>query len=179
MREGRPSSYKPEYAGQAAKLCALGATEQEVSEFFALMPEEGDWLFACLLLIRQDRTGAQSKLRDDRARQRKARLQASPSRRIRESVRARIWASLKGASDGALFSRLGYSADDLVTHLESRFSPGMSWANYGKWHVDHIRPCASFDLTKSDDFQQCWALANLQPLWAADNVKKGARYAGA
>lgn len=86
-----------------------------------------------------------------------------------------MWAALKGKTDGALFSRLGYSPAELVGHLESQFSGGMEWANYGLWHVDHIRPCAGFDQTDPDQFRDCWALSNLQPLWAADNLRKGAR----
>ena len=90
------------------------------------------------------------------------------------SCRARMWAALKGRSDGRLFSRLGYTIEELVAHLEARFSEGMSWANYGRWHVDHIRPCAAFDQSDAGEFGECWALANLQPLWARDNMKKGA-----
>lgn len=102
-------------------------------------------------------------------------LAANPSARIRNAVAARMWAALKGKTDGALFSRLGYSPAELVGHLESQFSGGMEWANYGLWHVDHIRPCAGFDQTDPDQFRDCWALSNLQPLWAADNLRKGAK----
>ena len=46
-------------------------------------------------------------------------------------------------------------------------------------HVDHIRPCAAFDLTSAEDFAACWSLENLQPLWASENVRKGASYGAA
>ncbi|WOB24759.1 MULTISPECIES: hypothetical protein [Xanthomonas] len=101
-------------------------------------------------------------------------LASSPSNRIANAVRARLWAALKGRTDGALFSRLSYSADELVAHLENQFLPGMSWDNYGAWHVDHIQPCAAFDQQNPQQFASCWALSNLRPLWAADNIKKGA-----
>ncbi|TGY35243.1 hypothetical protein [Stenotrophomonas maltophilia] len=100
---------------------------------------------------------------------------STPSARIRNAVSARLWAALKGRTDGALFSRLGYSADELVSHLQAQFTPGMSWENYGRWHVDHIKPCAGYDQTDPEQFRECWALSNLQPLWAADNLRKGAR----
>lgn len=87
-----------------------------------------------------------------------------------------MWAALKGKSDGALFSRLGYSEHDLVAHLEGQFRDGMSWETYGKWHVDHVKPCASFDLADPEQFSRCWALSNLAPLWAAENITKGAKY---
>ena len=48
----------------------------------------------------------------------------------------------------------------------------MSWENMGEWHLDHIRPCASFDLTDPDQQRQCFHYSNLQPLWASDNLSK-------
>ena len=51
----------------------------------------------------------------------------------------------------------------------------MSWDNYGDWHVDHIRPCASFDLTNEDEQRICFHYKNLQPLWGPDNLEKGAK----
>lgn len=62
----------------------------------------------------------------------------------------------------------------LKKHLEIKFTKGMSWENYGKWHVDHIKPCAKFDLTKESEQRKCFHYTNLQPLWAIDNFKKGA-----
>jgi hypothetical protein len=52
----------------------------------------------------------------------------------------------------------------------------MTRENHGLWHVDHIRPCASFDLTDPEQQAICFHYTNLQPLWAIDNIKKGARY---
>jgi hypothetical protein len=53
----------------------------------------------------------------------------------------------------------------------------MTWKNYGKWHIDHIRPISSFKITGIDceDFKKCWSLSNLQPLWAFDNLSKGTK----
>lgn len=70
-----------------------------------------------------------------------------------------------------------YTWEELKAHLESKFQPGMTWENHGEWHIDHIRPRASFAYTSPDcpDFRECWALSNLQPLWARDNIRKGAK----
>ena len=70
---------------------------------------------------------------------------------------------------------LGCSIEHLVRHLESRFTSGMSWDNRGQWHVDHIRPCASFDLADPDQQRECFHWTNLQPLWGRDNRKKAWR----
>jgi len=76
------------------------------------------------------------------------------------------------------FSFLPYTVDDLIKHLKSKFKDGMSWKNYGKWHIDHIKPDCSFDYKSVEDeeFQKCWALDNLQPLWAIDNFRKNRFY---
>ena len=69
---------------------------------------------------------------------------------------------------------VGYTLTELMEHLESKFQPGMTWDNYGEWHIDHIIPISYFDYSSYDDetFKICWDLNNLQPLWAKDNLIK-------
>ena len=128
---------------------------------------------------RKDLNGVAKARKEKRNAAKRQRLSNNPSGRLRNSITARMWAALKGKSDGALFSRLPYSSEELRSSIEAKFSDGMNWENYGKWHIDHKKPCAAFDLTKPDQFLECWSLDNLQPLWASDNCKKGARYASA
>jgi len=73
-----------------------------------------------------------------------------------------------------------YTNEELFNHIESQFTDGMSWDNMSEWHIDHIRPVASFnyDSTEHPDFKKCWALNNLQPLWAKDNMSKGDKWDG-
>lgn len=70
-----------------------------------------------------------------------------------------------------------YTISELIKHLEKQFKPGMSWDNYGKWHIDHKVPKSKFNFSKPEhsDFQRCWALSNLQPMWARENLLKGAK----
>ena len=72
------------------------------------------------------------------------------------------------------FTLLGCSIEYLKSHIEKRFKPGMSWANYNHntWHLDHILPCASFDLSDINQQRQCFHYSNLQPLWAKENMIK-------
>lgn len=67
------------------------------------------------------------------------------------------------------------SIGELKSILESKFLSGMTWENYGQWHVDHIRPCASFDLNDPVQQKECFHHSNLQPLWGLDNLRKGSR----
>ena len=69
---------------------------------------------------------------------------------------------------------LGYSANDLKTHIESLFIEGMSWENWGEWHIDHIKPVSKFE--KNDLPSVVNSLSNLQPLWAKDNLSKSSKF---
>ena len=95
---------------------------------------------------------------------------------ISESMRRALFSN----KDGVHWETLtGYSAGELKRHLERQFKDGMNWENHGKgrgkWHIDHIIPMSVFNFTniRHADFKRCWALSNLQPMWAEDNSKKG------
>lgn len=93
--------------------------------------------------------------------------------RLKILIRGRIWKALKRNSKySSSLELLGCSISDLKDHLEKQFTKGMSWGNYGQWHIDHIKPCSSFDLTNSDQQKLCFHYTNLQPLWAKDNIRK-------
>lgn len=102
------------------------------------------------------------------------------ARRLNDNFRNAVGDSLRGTKNRMkTFQLLGYSVADLRSHLEALFVDGMDWETYGAaWHVDHIRPLASFRITGVDcpEFKAAWALSNLQPLWARDNLRKGARW---
>jgi hypothetical protein len=93
--------------------------------------------------------------------------------RLCKNLRRRVLMALKRKIKSEPTQKLlGASFEKVRNHLSSLFKEGMSWDNYGKWHVDHIRPCASFDLNQEDQQHQCFHYTNLQPLWAIDNLKK-------
>jgi len=82
---------------------------------------------------------------------------------------------------------VSYKINDLKKHLENGWTDGMSWDNYGEpngpnsgWHIDHIKPVSSFIITsyECEDFKKCWALENLQPLWATTRIINGIEYLG-
>jgi hypothetical protein len=110
-----------------------------------------------------------------------ARRGADPSFKLRMNLRHRIWSALQAneaSKSNSTMELAGCTVAQLRQHLEARFTDGMSWENYGKhgWHIDHIRPCASFDLTDPEQQRQCFHYTNLQPLWAADNIRKGGKW---
>lgn len=101
-------------------------------------------------------------------------VKANPEQRIRKQLRSRIYNVLKGIKKSApTLELLGCSLPFLKQWLESRFKGRMSWANYGPyWHIDHIIPCAEFELIKPDEQRRCFHYTNLQPLEAQKNLRK-------
>lgn len=121
-----------------------------------------------------------------------ARRRANGHKRHR-SITARISLTLKSQARGYVPDKslsttheklLGCSIQHLKSYLESHWLAGMTWDNYGRykrngpmtWHIDHIRPLHSFDLADPEEQKICFHYSNLQPLWAIDNIKKGANW---
>ncbi len=97
--------------------------------------------------------------------------------KIIDYLRTRIWYALKGTSKSKSTMKLvGCSIEQLRQYLQNKFKQGMTWDNYGKWHIDHIKPCISFDLIKVSEQCKCFNYKNLQPLWAEENCSKGGQY---
>lgn len=97
---------------------------------------------------------------------------------LAKRLRTRLYIAVQNEQkSGSAVRDLGCSVAEFKTYLESKFQPGMTWANWSPagWHIDHIRPLASFDLTDRQQFLQACQYTNLQPLWARDNLTKGAR----
>ena len=106
------------------------------------------------------------------------RLKNDPIFRLKSSIRTRIYLYIKrGLAKKTLPTSvlIGCSWEFLKIHLEKQFKPHMSWANYGKWHIDHQKPMASFNLFKQKELLKCCNFSNLQPLWASENLSKGAK----
>jgi hypothetical protein len=95
--------------------------------------------------------------------------------RLADSLRSRITKVLKqNKKSKHTMELIGCSIEQFRKHLEKQFVDGMSWDNYGfyGWHIDHIKPCSSFDLSNPEQQKLCFHYTNLQPLWAKDNLKK-------
>jgi len=108
--------------------------------------------------------------------QRRFRRKKDINFKIISNLRCRLYQALNlNIKTTKTINLINCSIDSLKKHLESKFTIGMSWSNYGKWHIDHIRPCASFDLSDTEQQKICFNYINLQPLWAEDNYVKGSK----
>lgn len=102
--------------------------------------------------------------------------------KVKENLRKRLRRAVLNKTESAI-KLVGCSVDELLLYLESKFVDGMSWENYGNgpekvanakyWHIDHIKPCSSFDLSDPEEQKKCFHFTNLQPLWGIDNITKG------
>lgn len=102
-----------------------------------------------------------------------------PQFRIAKACRSRIWKFLNGSTKRErTHELLGCSFEQLAQWLESKFQPGMSWENYGDWEIDHVIPCAAFDLTDRQQRLKCFHYTNTQPMWWRENIVKGSSYNG-
>ena len=113
-------------------------------------------------------------IKRDYERNRKAR---DPLYKLISNFRTAIYQVLKESNvekNKHYFDILQYTPEELITHLENKFTDKMSWDNYGDWHVDHKLPITHFNIQEMGDeeFMRCWSLDNLQPMWGFDNIFK-------
>jgi hypothetical protein len=97
--------------------------------------------------------------------------------KLKETLRSRLNSAIRGkgySKNTKTADTLGCTWEELKLHLESQFKDGMSWSNRSEWHIDHIIPLAS--ATTEEEVYKLNHYTNLQPLWAEDNLKKGAKY---
>jgi hypothetical protein len=96
--------------------------------------------------------------------------------RISCALRARLCYAIKNKQKrGSAVRDLGCSIPFLMSYLEQQFQPGMTFENYGLWHIDHKKPLSSFNLENREEFLLACHYTNLQPLWAEDNLRKGSK----
>jgi len=107
----------------------------------------------------------------------KNKLKTDYNYKLIHTIRVRIKDVLRGHSKSdSTINMLGCTINELWKHLESTFKPGMTKENHGLWHVDHIIPCSSFDLSKPEEQAKCFHYSNLQALWAHENLSKGDKF---
>lgn len=111
------------------------------------------------------------------------RMAVDPAFALRVKTAGRINASLKKALRsprklGKSLDLLGCSAEEYRRHLEGLFEPGMTWENRGEWHIDHVRPIASHDLSTREGQRAAFHYTNTRPAWAHENLSKGSLWQG-
>lgn len=153
--------------------------------------EEGEKLYQQIIQKqRRDRPEAKEKItkyqaeynkinRESRSAKRRERLQIDPLFKLSASIRNNISGAFQRACQGIFWKQgstielLGCSFEDFTSYIASQFTEGMTLENYGEWHLDHIVPLATA-ITR-EDIVRLNHYTNFQPLWAKDNLSKGAK----
>lgn len=172
----RQPKAKPERLLKAPKpACARPRNPQSVKIICA----ECEQMQALPCEIRGSKRFCSQKCRKRAERQR---YRKRPNGRVGRAVRRRFQKVMRDLLDGRpkdWSNVVGCTPTQLKRHLERQFTKGMSWANYGgkgcdldRWHIDHIKPCASFDLRDPEQVKACFHYTNLQPLWSLENLAK-------
>lgn len=132
-----------------------------------------------LILQKKRRQYNKTELRSYYRKYQKERSNSDPNYKLARNLRRRLHDFLSGKLKTiSAVKDLGCTINELKLHIESKFQDGMSWSNYGifGWHIDHIRPLSNFNLLDKNEALKAVHYTNLQPLWAKDNLSKGAKY---
>ena len=109
----------------------------------------------------------------------KERKKSDPEFKLAKTLRSRLNSALNrknAIKSTKTLDLIGCSTSFLMEYLAAKFTDGMTWENHGEWHIDHIHACAKFNLLIEDEQRKCFHYTNLQPLWAKDNLSKGAKF---
>jgi len=160
------------------KLCIICGEEKKLSDFYKDKMCKDGFTGRCRLCKRTRMVYLYQKNKPkilERVRVYNKKRRKDPLFRLRDAISSSHRKFMKSTKTKSTWKYVDYTPEELRNHLESLFSTGMSWDNYGfyGWHVDHIIPQSSFDYSVEEDIRECWKLENLQPLWATDNMAKG------
>ena len=173
------------------KTCSKCKSEKELSAFY-FRKDTGKhrgqcitcyqsvcsaWVDANYSRVRQAQATHFQENKDAIMARRKHRRNTVPQVNIVHKLRSRMNMALDGKiKQSTSMKLLGCTAEQWRKHLESQFTEGMAWGQRGEWAIDHILPCAAFDLTKKKHQKYCFHWSNTQPMLTGDNLAKSDKY---
>lgn len=123
----------------------------------------------CLVLYRKSN---RKTINENQKQYEKERREKDENFRLSKQYRTKLTTIFNKKDKNKYYPFIGCTIQFLIEHLESQFKEGMNWKNHGQWHIDHIVPCAQFDLCNEEELHKCFRYTNLQPLWAKENLSK-------
>jgi len=171
-----------------SKTCSKCSIEKPLADFYKFKDKKRA---SCIICTKKDNKSRYSTeyntiqcrkwvvANKERSRLIKRRHEQKLDCKLRMALRNRLYYALgRKMSDSSAVRHMGCTVAELKAFLEAKFTPGMTWENWTAdgWHIDHIRPLASFNLTNSNEIKQAIHYTNLQPMWAKDNRVKGAKW---
>ncbi len=166
------------------KTCSKCKIEKEIIDFYKYKRVKNDYGNKCKDCVKTEEEPIKNALKKERINlyNKKHRNIYLKNKRkndslfkIKENLRTRTYLAFKYKSWRKQGTEKLLGTDYLTCkkYIESKFTNGMNWSNHGEWHIDHIIPLASAE-TETDLIKLCH-YTNLQPLWAFDNLSKGAK----
>ena len=168
-----PISFPRFFKMNSVKFCSQKCSQKAESE-----KRKNDPIKVEAYKTTKKKTYLKRQLNGKNRREKREYYQNNIQAKIAKNLRARLYLAVKKNGGKKYFSAMNLVGADwptLSAWIQSKFQLGMTWANYGQWHIDHEIPCASFDLTKLEQQRVCFHYTNLQPLWGVENLKKGAK----
>ena len=132
----------------------------------------------CKECLKKYRKVNRRKIQDNMNKYEKERKKTDPVFKLSKTLRSRLGNAIKNKGGKKCNTTMNLTGCDLTFlqgYLEGKFTEGMTWENHGKWHIDHIKPCCSFNLEDEEEQKKCFHYTNLQPLWATDNLVKSGK----
>jgi hypothetical protein len=182
-KNNNPDSYKKMVQKRTDKVMECYYTNEEYKQQH--LESTRNWHKTNPEKVRNYRESTREKRKQRRREYEKKKLEENFEYRVMHNMRCFLRNKLKRhfKRGGAPYKKalttsalVGCNAEELANHLRKLYKPGMTDDNHGDWHIDHIIPCAAFDLTDTEQAKKCFHFTNLQPLWAHENLSKSDKY---
>lgn len=164
ISESRMSQYRSSVEGCVMCLSSLGLGKRVISRTIGITPEMAS------SVLRKHKVSHERTFRSYK------KLSSNSQNKLRRSLKDRVRGAMRAQGsrkNQSIVSLIGCSIQEFKSKMESIMPKKFSWENYGKvWHLDHIIPCAKFDLTKPEEVAICFHWTNYRPLEASKNIKE-------
>jgi hypothetical protein len=180
--KGQPSNHRTLHEtieGIIGKKCCKCKVWKPLTEYNYSKSHWDNLRVDCKKCLVDWRKGNREQIQATNTKYEKNRKLIDPNFKLLKTLRSRLGSAIKRQNsnkNNTTIELLGCSVSFLKGFLEAKFKEGMTWENHGEWHIDHIKPCASFNLLDEEEQKKCFHYTNLQPLWASENLNKGCKY---
>jgi hypothetical protein len=168
-----PIPFSKFFEMNSVKYCSQKCNQKAQSE-----KRKNDPIRAAAYKIIKAKTYLKRKLNGKNRLEKREYFRNNDSARIAKNLRSRLRLAIKkqgGKKSASTLELIGTDWPTFFTWIQSKFRPGMTWKNHGKWHIHHDIACARFDLTKPEQQRECFHFTNLLPMWGSENIKRGAK----
>ena len=164
------------------KKCSACSETKKYSDFYVSKRHLDGYFKECILCVEAKRKNKGNNPRFKRTKEYmiayNKNRKSDPNFKLKYALRSNLHSHIRRIENGVKSERtltyVGCSLNFLMSWFEFQFNQDMTWSNHGTyWHIDHIKPCSSFDLTDNDMLHECYNWSNLRPIYSLENLSKG------